>query len=106
MNNVLNATYEGRGILRLDHELRDVHPLDKVQVMVLNRPQKSQFAVEEIDLEGVRQELAVFERQYDIPSAEFYRRYRQGEMGDAGDFIVWAGMYQIMLRLSIAADNT
>jgi hypothetical protein len=105
MNNLLNATYEGRGILRLEHELQDARPLDKVQVMVLHRPQQSQLVVEEIGLEGLGEELTAFETQYNLSSAEFYRRYRQGEMGDAGDFIVWAGMYQIWLSLSIAADN-
>ena len=57
--------------------------------------------VDDIGIEGPRQELEAFEGQYNMSSVEFYRRFRQGEMGDARDFVVWAGLYEISLRLNL-----
>jgi hypothetical protein len=40
-------------------------------------------------------ELAEFERRYGMDSAEFYRRFEAGEMGDAADLFEWAGLYEL-----------
>ena len=101
MKGLLEATYEGNGVLRLDEELRGIHPQAKVKVMVLTPPNSAEFVVEDIGIEGLHQELQAFEAQYNMSSADFYRRFRQGEIDDARDFIVWAGLYEISLRLNL-----
>ena len=44
-------------------------------------------------------ELFRFEQKHNISSSEFYQRFQSGEMGDAIDFIRWAGRYEMYLRL-------
>ena len=44
-------------------------------------------------------ELIKFEQKYSISSLEFYQRFQSGEMGDAMDFIRWAGRYEMYVRL-------
>ena len=34
-------------------------------------------------------QLMKFEEQYALQSAEFHKRYEQGEMGDSMDFVEW-----------------
>ena len=44
------------------------------------------------DLQG---RLKVFEGRYGMPSAEFYERFRAGELGDAADFVEWSVFYEM-----------
>jgi hypothetical protein len=41
--------------------------------------------------------LGEYERRYGYSTVEFYRRYRQGEMGDDDDLMMWAGIYHLYL---------
>lgn len=43
--------------------------------------------------------LVKYEQQYRMSSADFYDRYRTGEMGDTADFVEWAGDYQHYIQL-------
>ena len=43
--------------------------------------------------------LVVYEQRYQMSSADFYVRYQQGAMGDAAEFVEWAGDYQHYLQL-------
>ena len=43
--------------------------------------------------------LVVYEQRYQMSSADFYVRYQQGGMGDAAEFVEWAGDYQHYLQL-------
>jgi hypothetical protein len=38
--------------------------------------------------------LVAYEQRYQMSSADFYARYKKGEMGDSTDAIEWAGDYQ------------
>lgn len=51
------------------------------------------------DLLALSRQLLSFEQRYDIPSAEFYSRYKRGEMGDDMDFVRWAGRYRLYCEL-------
>lgn len=44
-------------------------------------------------------EMIAFEQQYNMPSDEFYACFMRGEMGDALDFIEWAGEYESFLEI-------
>ena len=43
--------------------------------------------------------LVAYEQRFQISSADFYARYQKGDMGDAADFVEWAGDYQHYLQL-------
>lgn len=43
--------------------------------------------------------LVAYEQRYQMSSADFYARYRKGEMGDETEFVEWAGDYQHYLEL-------
>ena len=48
-----------------------------------------QIARDEADLRRVNDALTQFERQYEITSYEFWRRFQAGEMPDTPDFMEW-----------------
>lgn len=39
--------------------------------------------------------LETFEDRYEMSSDEFYRRYENGELGDAADFMEWSSFYDM-----------
>jgi len=43
--------------------------------------------------------LKEYERKYSMTTEEFYARFMSGELGDAKDFIGWAGMFEAFTRL-------
>lgn len=54
--------------------------------------------------------LAAFEQRYRMSSADFYRRFRQGELGDDADFFEWSALYDmadvLRQRLQMLAEVT
>ena len=42
------------------------------------------------ELQRLEARLLAYEQQYDMTSAEFYRRFRSGELGDDMDFVEWS----------------
>lgn len=51
-------------------------------------------------LDELRAELAGFEAQFGISSAEFYAKYQAGDMGDSADVFEWQALYQMADRLA------
>ena len=53
-------------------------------------------------------DLQQFETQYEMSSAEFYQKFRAGELGDNIDFVEWSSFYQMSCsvreRLQILQD--
>ncbi|MCK4764766.1 MAG: hypothetical protein KAW12_21385 [Candidatus Aminicenantes bacterium] len=43
-------------------------------------------------------DLKEFEHRYQLSSCEFYRQFKEGELGDEEDFITWAGIYEMQLE--------
>ncbi|MBN2011459.1 hypothetical protein JW960_19155 [candidate division KSB1 bacterium] len=41
-------------------------------------------------------DLKKFERKYDLSSKEFYQKFDSGELGDNEDFIIWAGLFEML----------
>jgi hypothetical protein len=44
---------------------------------------------------SLKLDLAKFEEQYQMTSAEFYQQFFQDKLGDKADFIVWSGLYEM-----------
>ncbi len=42
------------------------------------------------ELQRLAARLSDYERQYERSSAEFYRRFRAGDLGDDMDFVEWS----------------
>jgi hypothetical protein len=42
--------------------------------------------------------LTRYEERFGMKTPEFYEKFVRGEMGDAKDYIAWAGTYEIFLR--------
>ena len=55
-------------------------------------------------------DLQKFETQYQMPSLEFYPKFRAGELGDDIDFFEWSSFYQMLCsvreRLQILLSNS
>lgn len=49
------------------------------------------------DLLELAEELREYEQKYNMTSEEFYKRFQRGELGDAMDFMDWAGAYDLFL---------
>jgi hypothetical protein len=57
--------------------------------------------VRKLTPEGMAAELDRLERELGMSAAEFYDRYRAGQMGDSTDVIHWAGLCYMALRQGI-----
>ena len=47
---------------------------------------------------NLRLELDDFERKYNMTSAEFYKDFSDGLLEDKSDFIIWAGLYEMLCQ--------
>jgi len=52
---------------------------------------------ERLSFDELSVRLGEYERKYGCSTVEFYRRYRQGDMGDDDDLMMWAGIYHLYL---------
>jgi hypothetical protein len=58
------------------------------------------------ELLHLERQLAQLEQTHGLTSADFYRRYQAGKMGDDLTFITWAGRYRLYLRLKESISNS
>jgi hypothetical protein len=100
MPEIIKAVYEGHGLVRLEQELEGVQPQARLLVLVVPVPDETSPATETNGLQTLRQQLQAFERRYSMKTAEFYPRFLRGEMGDERDFIVWAGLHELLERMT------
>ena len=61
--------------------------------------QRSVYASPVEAINALIRALVAYEQRYQMSSADFYARYRKGDMGDSADFVEWAGDYQHYLEL-------
>ena len=47
------------------------------------------------ELAELQARLTAFEQDYQISSADFYRRFHSGELGDDADFFEWSAFYDM-----------
>lgn len=50
-------------------------------------------------LDQVQGELARFEERFGEPSSTFFVKYEQGLLDEVDDYLDWAGLYRIFLKL-------
>jgi hypothetical protein len=97
MPEVIEAIYEGNGVVRLEREPEGVLPRERVSVYIVPAPVDAS-AIEKASVHGLQQQIQDFEARYSWKTPDFYSRFIHGEIGDNRDFIVWAGLYEILQR--------
>ncbi len=105
MSTIINAVYEGEGLVRLEHELEGVQPHEHLTLFVVPAPARKVLPVEKSGLNGLRRQIRDFESCYSLKTREFYARFLRGEMGDHRDFIVWAGLHELLQRMTPHAKS-
>lgn len=45
----------------------------------------------------LNERLRDYEQKYGYSTIQFYRRFRDGELGDDDDLMMWAGLYHLYL---------
>lgn len=73
----------------------DPAELDQVLTKLLDLALSQQRA----RLERYERDLSEMEERHGMDSAEFYRRFSAGELGDDLDWFEWAGLYELKLDL-------
>ncbi len=61
-----------------------------------------QYRIQELEkgIKNLNQELFVFETKYESPSADFYKKYQNGEYGeesDSTDFLTWSAYFESLI---------
>lgn len=51
-------------------------------------------------------ELTLLEQKHGLSSAEFYKRYQRGEMGDEMEIMRWASKFEIYEEMKEDLDST
>ncbi len=51
---------------------------------------KREIALMQIDIKQ-------FEEKYNMSSEKFYKEFENGKLGDSKDFILWAGIYEMLI---------
>ncbi len=50
-------------------------------------------------------DLQAFEEKYLRTSADFYAQFTQGEIDDGEDYILWAGLYELLIENQRRSTN-
>jgi hypothetical protein len=50
-----------------------------------------------VTFDELSERLRAYEQKYGYSTIQFYRRYRDGELGDDDDLMMWAGLYHLYL---------
>jgi len=45
---------------------------------------------------NIQLDLKTFEKKYGLSSNDFYQKFKSGEYGDDEDYIIWAGIYEML----------
>ncbi|QTA85778.1 hypothetical protein [Desulfonema magnum] len=45
---------------------------------------------------SIRLDIRAYEDKYKMSSEKFYSRFGQGNLGDEEDFVIWAGLYEML----------
>ena len=50
-----------------------------------------------VNFDELSEQLRAYEQKYGYSTIQFYRRFRDGELGDDDDLMLWAGLYHLYL---------
>ena len=55
------------------------------------------FKPQRISFDELSEKLSEYENKHGYSTIEFYRRFKNGELGDDDDLLMWAGLYHLYL---------
>lgn len=58
--------------------------------------------VTRVSFDELCQLLETKEKQFGMSSVEFFNRYNTGKLGDGREYVEWAGLYRIYLKMCLA----
>ncbi len=47
---------------------------------------------------NIEKDLRGFENKYKMDTKAFYKKFKKGEINDESDFMIWSGIYEMLLR--------
>lgn len=65
----------------------------------LNKLADMEISQSRTDLEATEKDLQEFELRYQLSTAEFFQKWKAGQMGDEMDFVEWASLAQMADRI-------
>lgn len=80
---------------------------EKMQLILDQYPDKESFFQDIINnqvnelmngIHNIEIDLKEFEKKYQRSTENFYRQFKNGELDDRNDFIVWSGIYEMQLE--------
>ncbi len=92
----MNQTLKQLDLLR---ELAKVGVDNSMMKLTTRKLLEYEIQQHEASLEKFAQDLAEFEEKYQMRSELFFKKFEKGELGDAMDFVEWAGLHQMFKRI-------
>ena len=80
-------------------ELYEQGQASELMTRTLDKLMLYEADVSRAQLSQLRMDLAQFEQEYGLESAEFFRRYSSGETDDRMDYVEWASLFQMAQNL-------
>jgi hypothetical protein len=68
-------------------------------VQTLNKLVSMEISQGRADLADTEKDLLEFEQRYQMPTAEFFRQWQAGQVGDQMDYVEWASLAQMANRI-------
>ena len=56
-----------------------------------------------VTFDELNERLRDYEQKYGYSTIQFYRRFRDGELGDEDDLMMWAGLYHLYRNLRLTS---
>lgn len=75
--------------------LQETYPNEEEFDQILGKLLDAALGQHQLRRERYERDLREFEQRYGLTSAEFYRRFENGEMGDLADYFEWASLYEL-----------
>lgn len=47
---------------------------------------------------NIQLDLQSYEKNYQMPSDRFYEKFLQGDLNDDEDFMIWSGLYELLIE--------
>jgi phage shock protein A len=86
-------------------ELTLISPRKRQLKPLVQAALRTELRLLEAGIRRTEQNIQQFETRYDLPSAEFIRRYEQDELEESLEFAEWIGEYRLLQRLREKADT-
>jgi hypothetical protein len=63
---------------------------------LINEALENKSAMLLLGINRIQDELKEYEKKFNMSSAQFYKQYQSGKMGDSLEIIDWAGKFELL----------